>query len=170
MSSINSEVRLRAPEPADVDMLYRLENMPQVWRVSWGSAPMSRQMIWDYVQSYSADIYRDKQLRLVIEADAKAAGSLDITDLDPANGRAMVGIALEQDMQGQGIARRALSLAVDYCRDELGLHQLAAIVPCDNQKSLKLFTAAGFKTCGRLRSWLRRGKSYADALVLQKLF
>lgn len=165
----NNDIRLRAPEPADVDMLYRLENHPQVWQVSWGSAPVSRQMIWDYVQSYSADIYRDKQLRLVIEADGKCAGCLDITDLDPANGRAMVGIALEEDMQGRGIARRALEQAIDYCRADLGLHQLAAIVPRDNGRSLRLFAAAGFATCGCLRSWLRRGRSYVDALVVQKL-
>lgn len=151
-----------------MDMLYRLENYPKVWQVSWGSAPVSRQMIWDYVQAYSADIYRDKQLRLVIEAGGIAAGCIDITDLDPANGRAMVGIAVEESMQGQGIATQALALVADYCRNELGLHQLAAIVARDNEPSMRLFASAGFKTCGRLRSWLRRGKSYADAMVVQK--
>lgn len=169
MTSNTPDVSLRAPEPADVDMLYRLENHPQVWQVTWGSAPVSRQMIWDYVQSYSADIYRDKQLRLIIQSGSQAAGCLDITDFDPANGRAMLGIAVEESMQGQGIAKQAITQAIAYCRDELGLHQLAAIVPRDNERSLGLFSSLGFKTCGRLRSWLRRGKSYADAMVVQKL-
>lgn len=168
MTSNNHNISLRAPEPDDVDMLYRLENHPEVWQVTWGSAPVSRQMIWDYVQSYSADIYRDKQLRLVIQAGQQAVGCLDITDFDPSNGRAMIGIAVEEAHQGQGIAKQALAQAINYCRDELGLHQLAAIVPRDNERSLRLFTSAGFKTCGRLRSWLRRGKSYADAMVIQK--
>lgn len=160
-------VKLRALEPSDLDMLYRLETDPEVWRVSWGEAPVSRQMLWDYITNYTADVYRDRQLRFMIEADGLAVGTIDITDFDPRNSRAMLGIAVEQAWQHRGIAHKAVSQAIDYCRMALHLHQLAVIVPRSNEASMRLFLDSGFTASGCLRSWLRCGSRYEDALVLQ---
>ena len=160
-------LKLRAPEPSDVDMLYRLEGMPEVKSVSWGEAPVSRQMLWEYVQTYSADAYRDRQLRLIAELNGEAVGTVDISDFDPSNRRAMAGIAIEERWRRQGIGAKALEALVEYCREALGLHQLAAIVPKSNEASLALFKKAGFSATGCLRSWLRRGNEYEDAIVLQ---
>ena len=50
------------------------------------------------------------------------------------------------------------------------MHQLAAQIACDNEASRRLFDRCGFKPCGMLRSWLRRGRHYADAIIVQRLF
>lgn len=160
-------ITLRAPEPSDLDFLYQLECDPDVWRVSWGAGPISRQMLCDYLIQYSADIYRDKQMRWVIDDDGAPAGTIDITDYDPTNGRAMLGIAVDPQRRQRGIASHAVSMALDYCRDTLHMHQLAVIVPRYNKPSLSLFEHAGFKTSGCLRSWVRRGSSYCDAIIMQ---
>lgn len=162
-------IRLRAVEPSDLDTLYRLENDPEVWRVSWGEAPLSRQMLWEYITNYTADVYRDRQLRFVIEVDGVAAGTVDISDFDPRNSRAMLGIAVDKDWQHRGVAHRAVAQVMDYCRMALHLHQLAVLVPRDNAASMKLFLDSGFTTSGCLRSWLRRGDSYVDVIVLQRM-
>lgn len=161
------EIKLRAPEPSDLDMLYRLENLPEIRGISWGEAPVSRQMLWEYVNSYSADIYRDRQLRLMIECDGRAVGTIDLSDFDPANSRAMVGVAVLVDYRRRGIAMQALSQAISYCMQALGMHQLCAIVPKDNTPSVRLFRKLGFKSSGCLRSWVKRGAAYADAIVFQ---
>ncbi|MCC8119937.1 MAG: GNAT family N-acetyltransferase [Bacteroidales bacterium] len=161
-------VKLRAVEPDDLDTLYRLENDPDVWRVSWGEAPVSRQMLWEYITNYTADVYRDRQLRFVIEAGGQAAGTIDISDFDPRNSRAMLGIAVDKESQHHGIAHKAVEQVVDYCRMALHLHQLAVLVPRDNEASMRLFLDSGFTTSGCLRSWLRRGTSYVDVMVLQR--
>ncbi len=158
---------LRAPEPSDLDFLYRLECQPEVWRISWGAGPVSRQMLWDYLSNYTADIYRDRQMRWMIDEDNSPAGTVDITDYDPAHARAMLGIAVDSQCRGRGIATRAIGLAADYCRDMLHLHQLAVIVPRDNDASLRLFQRAGFKASGCLRSWVRKGDTYTDAVIMQ---
>lgn len=168
---LNMEIALRAPELADVDMMYRLENSPEVAGVSWGQGPVSRQMLWAYVNEYSADPLADHQMRFVIEADGVAAGCIDVSDIDMANRRAFLGIGLERAFRGRGIALEAVRQAARFCREDLGLHQLAVIVPRSNEASMRLFEKAGFKTCGCLRSWVRVGaNSYADAIVLQLLF
>lgn len=106
-------------------------------------------------------------MRWVICDGDTPAGTIDITDFDPMHSRAMIGIAIDHSCQGRGIATQAISLAMEYGRDVLHLHQLAAIVPRDNSRSMRLFERVGFKTSGCLRSWLRRGDSYRDAVILQ---
>lgn len=160
---------LRAVEPEDIDFLYRIENMPQIWSVSWGDAPVSRQLLWQYINSYTSDIYADRQLRFIIDIDGVPAGTIDITDFDPRNSRAMIGVAVAPDFQGQGVAKEAIKRTIAMCRDTFGMHQLAAMVPRDNEVSLHIFETLGFSTSGCLRSWLRRGKSYVDVVVMQIL-
>lgn len=164
---MKQKINIRAIEPADIDFLYRIENIPQVWSISWGDAPVSRQLLWDYINSYTADIYRDRQLRLIIEVDGKSVGTIDISDYDPRNSRAMIGIAIDGQYQNKGIATEALHSVIERCRDTFGMHQLAAMILKDNEASLHLFEKLGFKTSGCLKSWQKRGGSYIDAVIMQ---
>ena len=168
----NELVELRAPEPGDVDMLFMLENDPDCSQYSFATAPMSRQALWDYVNNYNGDFHAMRQLRLIIveRAGGNAVGAIDLTDYDPANSRAFVGVGLLPAWRGKGLASAALQIVLDYAPARLGLHQLAAVVADDNRESLALFRRAGFKACGKLRSWHRRGRSFVDAILLQHLF
>lgn len=167
---MDTKLTLRAPEPSDLEMLYMLENLPEVWDASWPDAPVSRQMLADYLIRYSADIARDRQLRLIAQVGGEAVGVVDLYDYSPSNSRAMVGIAVLPEWRGKGLGLAMLRHASEYCRMRLSLHQLCAFVARDNEPSLRLFAAAGFKTSGCLRSWLKRGNAYEDAVILQLLF
>ncbi len=72
--------------------------------------------------------------------------------------------------RGKGMGTKALDLLCSYASEVLGMHQLAAQIACDNEASRRLFDRCGFKPCGMLRSWLRRGRHYADAIIVQRLF
>lgn len=163
---MKNTVTLRAPEPDDVDTLYGWENLPDVERVSLSDAPVSHYSLWQYVESYTGNIFTDRQLRLMIEADGVSVGTIDISDFSPRNRRAMVGVMIAPEHRGKGYAASALRETISYCR-ELGMHQLAAMVAQDNEVSLSLFKSVGFSTSGRLRSWLLRGKKYEDVILLQ---
>lgn len=167
-----SKVTLRAVEPADTDFIYMLENEPGCARSSFATAPASRQMIWRYIEEYSADIYADKQLRLIIadSSDGNAVGSIDISDFNVRDRRGFVGIAILEKYRGRGYGHDALDILCGYAANILGMHQLAAIVAVDNVASRALFEGAGFATAGRLRSWLRVARHYTDVLVYQRLF
>lgn len=166
-----SDISLRAPEPGDVDALYLLENDPDASVASALTAPLSRQQLWDYVANYSADIFADKQLRLVIvDKGGELAGAVDLYDFDPRNRRAFMGIGLRPEFRGTGLGTQAVDIMCRYAAAVLGLHQLAAVVAVDNEASLRLFAKTGFKPCGKLRSWQRRGAQYVDAVIFQKLF
>ena len=70
----------------------------------------------------------------------------------------------------RGLGYAALKLLCSYASETIGAHSLAAQVSADNEASRRMFAKAGFHTCGSLRSWIRRGKHYADVLLYQILF
>lgn len=164
--------RLRAPEPEDLDVLFNMENDSSLWMVSGNAVPYSRYQIKKYIQQSQHDFYTDRQIRLMIEreSDSVVLGSVDLTDIDPYNGRAEVGIALISEYQGKGIASAALKIVLKYSKSVLRLRQLFCLVPADNVNSVKLFVSNGFSASGRLYQWLVHEESYSDVLILQKFF
>lgn len=164
-------ITLRAPEPSDIDMLYLWENDSSIWEEGAVRAPMSRKMLFDYVNNYNPDPNAAGQMRMVIALNATgdAIGCLDLYDYDALNRRSGVGIVIDESHRNRGYGIASLELLAEYCRRSLGLHQLWAIVSRSNDSSLALFKRAGFRSCGSLKSWIRTGDSYRDALFLQRL-
>ncbi len=172
MTLSNDKVSLRAPEPSDLDFLFLLENDPDAAGNGILTAPVSRQQMWNYINSYSADIFATGELRLVIvdNASGNAVGAIDLCDFSARDRRAFVGIAIDSSCRRQGFGRSALALLCSYASATIGLHSLAASVAADNVASRVLFTSCGFRSCGRLRSWVRQGNTYEDAQLYQILF
>jgi diamine N-acetyltransferase len=103
-------------------------------------------------------------------ASGVAVGAIDFYEFDPQHRRAGVGVLIDHEWQGRGYGKRMLQLGIDYAARFIGMHQLWAMIPIDNVPSQKLFRSMNFDICGRLRSWLRRDRSYVDAYLLQHLF
>lgn len=161
-------VSLRAIEPEDLDLLYKIENDASLWRVGSTNVPYSRYALHDYVSRACNDIYVDRQVRLMIEnADGETVGILDIVDFNPQHLRAEVGIVIESRYRRQGYARAALRQAMDYSRTVIHLHQLYAIIDTSNADALSLFSSLGFEHSATLRQWLHDGHGYRDALLMQ---
>lgn len=166
----NNFIRLRALEPTDIDTIYRWENDSRLWLTGSAVAPFSRKQVWDYIGNYTADPFTSGELRLMI-ADTQSGepfGMVDLTNFDPVNRRAQVGIMVDIAHQRRGVASNALTLMAQYCKDRLGLHQLWAIIPADNAASRALFARQGYGICGHLQSWLRRGRQYVDAYLYHR--
>lgn len=193
----NQRILLRAPEPVDVDILYKWENDTSLWNAGVTYAPLSRKQLWDYINNYDGDIFSAKQLRFIIDLNEKnidstenidieshdnsvknqnkskplfptSIGTIDLFDFDPINSRCGIGILIAEDYRQNGFGIDALNLVIDYCRKRLALHQLYCTIAEDNIPSRKLFDKAGFQTSGRLKSWLHTPPTYTSAYLLQK--
>lgn len=161
-------VRLRAMEPEDLDALYRIENDRDVWDVGENNVPYSRYILHDYIANASADIYADKQVRMVVEnEDGLLVGVADVVNFCPAHARAEVSIVICREHRKKGYARAAIRNIMDYSLRTLHLHQLYAVVREDNMPSLNLFSSLGFKSKMVLDDWLFDGKDYHNAVVMQ---
>ncbi|MBP5692055.1 MAG: GNAT family N-acetyltransferase [Bacteroidaceae bacterium] len=172
VSLSDGNIRLRAPEPDDLDALYSIENDTALWVVSGNAIPFSRYQLNKYIMESAHDFYTDRQIRFMIvsESDEKVLGCIDLTDIDPYNGRAEVGVALLPAFRGQGIASAALKIISKYSCFVLRLHQLFCQVPADNVDCFNLFENNGFSESGRLRDWLVNNNSYSEVILMQKFF
>ena len=94
---------------------------------------------------------------------------MDLYDFDPLSLRAGIGIIIDENARGHGFGTRALTLLWQYASLHLGMNQLWAMTAIDNTAACHAFTSAGFTTAGRLRSWIRRGRQWVDALMFQRL-
>lgn len=162
------DVRIRAMEPEDLDVLYRIENDNSLWGVGVTNVPYSRYTLHNYIASAVGDIYTDKQVRLIIEnREGDVVGVIDLTDFDPRHERAELGVVVQCKYRNKGYATAAVKDVIKYSRDILHLHQLYIYVDTENEGSLNIFKKIGFQCTAELKDWLCVGKKYRNALLMQ---
>lgn len=161
-------IKLRALEPEDVDLIYRWENDPEMWDCSAEHAPFSRHRLMDYVMNDGLrDICASRQLRLVAMDGEVAVGCVDLYDYEPFHQRAGVGMLVDARLRGRGYGKAMLMALTEYCRRHLLLHQLYCEVAVGNVASRRLFEGCGFVDAGCRKQWLRRPDGWEDACVYQ---
>ena len=171
----SKNIKLRALEPSDVDIIYQWENDTRVWSITNTVSPFSKHVIEQYVANSHLDIYSTKQLRLMIEMNdvnlkGKLIGCVDLFDFDPNNCRAGVGILIaDAEERNKGYASETLVLLINYAFNVLNLHQLYCNISVDNEASLKLFQKHEFKIGGIKKEWIRTNDQWVDVYFLQRL-
>ena len=168
----SNNIFLRAIEIDDLDFIYNIENDTDLWQFGTTIAPLSKDSIRNFIMdSMKYDIYTLKQMRLIIckKDDNNSIGCLDITDFDPKNKRATVGIVIKQSERNKGFADEALKLTIDYAFKMLNLTQLYCEIADNNIISKSLFQANGFVVNGTKQKWIIINNSWHDVLFLQKI-
>ena len=166
--NIKDIVTLRAMEPEDLDLLYRIENDTKLWDVGCTNVPYSRFTLHNYIADCMNDIYTDKQLRLIIEnTNGDVVGIIDLMNFEPRHMRAELGIVIMSRYRRKGYATAAIRKIISYSRNILHIHQLYAFVSADNNASEKLFASLGFKKSSILTDWLSKDRDFDDAILMQ---
>lgn len=162
------KIILRAMEPEDLDVLYKIENDTSLWGVGVTNVPYSRYTLHDYIANSVGDIYTDKQVRLMIDNEqGQTVGIIDITDFDPRHRRAELGVVIQCQHRGKGYAKTAILEVIAYAREILHLHQLYLYVDTQNVISLEIFKKSGFTCSAELKDWLLKGENYKNAVLMQ---
>jgi diamine N-acetyltransferase len=169
---IGPNLLLRAPEPSDIDIIYKWENDVSIWLLGNTITPYSRFAIEQFVLNTEHDIFTTKQLRLMIDwhqspSGTISIGSIDLFDFDPYHKRAGVGILIDSSKRNSGFATEALNLLIGYCFNTLNLHQLYCNIEISNTISIHLFEKSGFKQCGLKKDWLLRNGKWTTEILYQ---
>ena len=146
-------LRLRKIEPSDLPYLYRWENDASAWADGANHNPLSQQDLRDYIASTTGDIYRDGQLRLIIEEDGATIGCIDLFDFDPRNRRAAIGMYIAPEFRGKGIGHEAVKQLEAYAFGFLRLRVLYAVIAVSNTACSALYEHAGYQPSSPLASW-----------------
>jgi len=169
---IGPNLLLRAPEPSDIDTIFRWENDTRIWHLGNTITPYSRFDIEQFILNADRDIFSIKQLRLLIDWHASTAGEatvgiVDLFEFEPQHKRAGVGILIDEKYRRRGFATEAVQLLVEYCFTTLNLHQVYCNIEQSNTESIRLFTKAGFTLCGHKKDWLYQAGHWKDVLTFQ---
>jgi diamine N-acetyltransferase len=166
------EIRLRALEPEDLELLYEWENNVSYWLVSNTVVPFSKYTLKRYLEESHKDIYETGQLRLMIDhiPDKTTIGTIDVFDFDPFHKRAGVGILIaKEEFRRKGFASMALKCLIDYCFNTLMLHQLHCSILSNNCESMDLFKKIGFTQTGIKKEWMLTSDGYLDEYFFQMI-
>ena len=164
------EIKLRALEPEDLELLYEWENNNENWIISNTVSPFSKYTLKRYIENSHKNIYEIGQLRLMIDhiADKKTIGTIDIFDFDSYHKRAGIGLLIAtENYRKKGYGTMALTFLIDYCFRTLQLHQLYCNILENNIKSIDLFKKLGFKEIGRKEDWISTNEGYISEIMFQ---
>lgn len=157
-------ITLRKIEPSDLPFLYQWENDASAWADGSNHNMLSQQDLRNYIESTTGDIYRDGQLRLIIEQGSVTVGCIDLFDLDIRNRRAAIGMYIAPDFRGQGIGAEAVREIEKYAFEFLKLRLLYAIIATSNEACSRLYKSMNYEPSSILRSWTIE----SDAILWQK--
>lgn len=152
-------IKLRKIEPTDLPFLYQWENDASAWADGANHNPLSQQDLRAYIESTTGDIYRDGQLRLIIEDlstlnfQPSTLGCIDLFDFDPRNRRAAIGMYIAPEHRGKGVGKEALRLLEQYAFGHLNLRVLYAVIATNNTACTTLYRNAGYTGSSPLSHW-----------------
>ena len=168
--STNPMIALRKIEPTDLPFLYQWENDASAWADGANHNPLSQQDLREYIASTTGDIFKDGQLRLVIQSVSEAVctlsaqrsvspqdgltiGCVDLFDFDPRNRRAALGMYIASEHRGKGVGHEALAKIEEYDFDFLHLRCLYAVIAQTNTACSAIFEHAGYIPSSPLKNW-----------------
>jgi diamine N-acetyltransferase len=163
-------IRLRALEPEDLELLYEWENNNDYWSISNTIAPFSKYTLKLYLENSHKSIFETGQLRLMIDHinDKTTIGTIDIFEFDPFHKRAGIGILIANEAyRKKGYASMSLTCLINYCFKTLQLHQLFCNIITTNAGSINLFEKHGFVKTGVKKDWILRDSGYTDVHMFQ---
>ena len=158
-------LRLRKIEPSDLPFLYQWENDATAWADSDTHNPLSRHDLHQYIENNTGDIYRDGQLRLMIEQGGQTLGCIDLFDFDARNRKAAIGMYIAPHARGKGIGKQAVKLLEEYAFGFLRLRMIYAIIATKNVACSSIYKKEGYEPSSILHAWTLED----DAILWQKI-
>ena len=161
-------LQLRWMAAPDLEDLYAVFSDPDVMRY-WSHAGWPHR---DEASIYLEAIQRgfDQgtlfQWGIALRGDDRVIGTVTLSGIDHAQGRADLGFGLSRDHWGRRYAREALTVLLPHAFGTLGLRRLEADVDPRNQPSLHTLEALGFRREGYLRQRWQVGTELQDSVIM----
>lgn len=159
-------VRLRKPEPGDVEALFAQKNDPEVASQLGGfSKGYSRADLARWIEAHNAA--KDEALYVIADAEDRCLGHVGLYKIDHRIRSAEFAIMIgDKRSWGAGIGRACTSWALRYGFDELALHRIYLDVLETNERARKLYESLGFQVEGRHRHAQWKGGRWLDVVAM----
>jgi RimJ/RimL family protein N-acetyltransferase len=160
-------IRLRPPNPSDVDALTTALQDPEIPRFTMVPSPYTADDARAFVAQAGTQ-WRDgtrASFLIVGVDDDQVLGGIGLHGEDPA-GRRPFGYWVAAPARRRGVATRAIRIFVDWAFTSLGVPRLHALVFSDNPVSVHLLERAGFHVEGPTPAAIEHATGPRSAVVL----
>lgn len=164
---MSKRLLIRSVERKDFEKIHKIKNHPDVIAGEGHFFSLPMEKLEKIYTSYFSDNNR-KALVIVDRRSKKVIGEISL-DIDWPNRCADVGITVEKDKWGMGIATEALKAIMDHVFNKMALNRLQAWVLSTNKASLKAFERAGFVKEGVSRKAKVHNGSFTDIIWVSAL-
>ena len=163
------KVLLRPPASSDQRAFLEAVERSRRLHAHWVQPPGNPAEFKIYVKRFANDAMRDlaraRHLGFVVcERDSEAlAGVLNFSEIiHGALQSAFLGYYAFHGMNGRGLMREGLALALDHAFRTLGLHRIEVNIQPSNARSIALVEAAGFTCEGFSRRYVKVAGRWRD--------
>lgn len=161
-------VRLRAPEPDDVERFHRWMNDPEVTATLGRRYPVTLAEERDWVAQRGAQSYASGAHFAVDTADGVHIGSVGLFDTAyPENRSAQLGVFIgDKAYWGRGYGTAAVRAACRFGFAEMNLHRIELLVFAGHARARRVYERLGFvvEAVCRERHW-DGGRWHDDVLM-----
>ena len=163
-------IKLRALEPEDIDILFSIENDSSLWKYSNRNEPYSKYTLNKYIKIQNQDISESRQKRFVLSNNEKnVLGFIDLFDFEPYHRRAGIGLVILSNYRNKGLGYKGLQLLENHSKLYYNLHLLYANVASENKLSNLLFKKMKYNLVGVKKKWNYYNNSFHDECLYQKI-
>jgi ribosomal-protein-serine acetyltransferase len=156
---------LRSVEITDADALFLVvdahRSYLQAW-LPWVDQTHSAKETRAFIETSIENEKNRTGLAAIIERRGEICGVVGLDSIDVKNRSSDIGYWLRQDVQGLGLATRAVACLIEYAFTTLGLNRLGIRAAPDNRRSRAVAQRLGFREEGILREAERHGDCFTD--------
>lgn len=161
----NSEIKLRAVEPSDAEIMLNWRFAPENYDYFYEYSPVGVEMQRAWMASIAQ---RNDQVNFIAETvlEKKAFGMVSLTDIDLRNRKAELARVLIGDdtFRGTGKGRMMVELCLEYAFGHLNLHKVYLEVFADNSRAVSFYKGMGFEQDGVFKEHIFKSGSYKDVI------
>jgi RimJ/RimL family protein N-acetyltransferase len=125
-------------------------------------------------REFLRNLSREQNYSIIDLKTDELIGNCGFLDIDHLNQTAETGLFIgNKNYWNKGFGSEALTLLLDYGFKALNLNNIMLKVYSFNKRAIKSYEKVGFKTIGKRRNGLRRGKETSDIIfmdILEKEF
>lgn len=158
---------MRKPVATDIDEVFVHRSNPEHMKYIMHRFATERKQVEEMIDRIHNLIAKNEGINWAItqKGDDKILGMVGYVCFYNDHYRAEIGYTLHPPYQGKGIVHEAVSAAIQYGFDTLGLHSIEGIVNVVNEPSKKVLERLGFSKDAFFRDYICQNGKFIDANV-----
>lgn len=160
---MTEQFKLQVVEKEDLSFIHELFNDPQIMKYWFEEPYHSKAQLEDFFNKNN-DSHNLRQF--IFKRNEEKLGYIGFYNIEWTHRKAEFGIMIDPKHQGNGYAKSAVKLAIDYAFSILNLHKIYLIVDQENEKAIHIYEKAGFHIEAELKDEYFVNGSYHNTLIM----